>query len=311
MSRSCDILPDELRSLYPFQHHFLDLGAAKLHYVDEGRGPTIVLLHGNPTWSFYFRNLILKLRDEYRVIAPDHVGCGLSDKPRNYPYTLRTHIENLEKLLDRVDAGAVVLGVHDWGGPIGFGWAERHARRVRGLIVFNTAAFLGGRLPWRIRACGWPLFGELAVQGLNAFARAALRMATKQPWRMTLDVRRGYLWPYNTYAHRRAILRFVRDIPWHRGMASHSELETIERALPRWESLPTLILWGGGDFCFDDAYLDEWTRRFPKAAVHRFADAGHYVVEDAHERLVPLIQSFLRRVVSIPEFSALAPVPIA
>lgn len=251
------------------------------------------MLHGNPTWSFYFRDLINGLRDRFRVIAPDHMGCGLSSKPQVYPYTLTTHIQNLEKLLDRLDVDNVTLAVHDWGGPIGFGWAIRHPRKVRRFVIFNTAAFLGGRLPWRIRLCRWPMLGDLIVRGLNGFARAAIYMASAQTSRMTPDVRHGYLMPYDSPSHRIAIHRFIQDIPLRPTAASYAVLGQIQLALGQFHDRPITIIWGMKDFCFTERFLDEWVMRFPKADVHRLENAGHYVVEDAHEHIVPIMQEVL------------------
>lgn len=279
--------------MYPFESRYVDVAGGRMHYVDEGNGPPVVMLHGNPTWSFHYRELIKGLRDRYRVIAPDHIGCGLSDKPPEYPYTLSTHIDNLERLIDHLALSNVMLAVHDWGGPIGFGWAARHPQRVRGFILFNTAAFMSGRMPLRIRVCGLPLFGELAVLRLNAFARAAIRMACRKPERMTPEVRTGYLLPYDTPAHRVAILCFVRDIPYGPKVPSFRVLRQIEAALPQFRDRPMVIFWGMQDFCFTDRFLKDWTDRFPEAVVHRFEDAGHYVVEDAHERILPLLSDFL------------------
>lgn len=281
-----------LRKLYPFVSRFLEIDGRRLHYVDEGVGPPIVFLHGNPTWSFYYRELIRGLRDHHRVIVPDHMGCGLSDKPWDYPYTLSTHVANLERLMDALDLRDVTLSVHDWGGAIGMGWAVRHVERVRRLVVFNTAAFLGGRMPFRIRVCRWPILGEVAVLGMNAFVLAATRMACVRR-RMTPDVKRGYLRPYDSYAHRVAVLRFVRDIPTNSRVPSFGVLQEIEQRLPRLAHLPTIIFWGMKDFCFTPLYLNEWRRRFPKATVHTFDDAGHYVVEDATDRILPLLSTFL------------------
>jgi haloalkane dehalogenase len=263
-----------------------------MHYVDEGHGPAVVLLHGNPTWSFYYRHLILGLRDRYRVIAPDHLGCGLSDKPQKYPYTLATHVANLERLLDHLQLEHVTLGMHDWGGAIGMGWAVSHAERVRGLVVFNSAAFFGP-IPWRIRMCRGPLAGRVLVQGLNLFLRASFRMASVHRERWTPEVRRGYLLPYRRFADRVAIRRFVQDIPIHTRDPSYAELAKIESALPRLIDRPMAMFWGAKDFCFHDGFLKEWQRRFPRAEVHRFEDAGHYVVEDAHEGILPLLREFL------------------
>lgn len=288
------LIPAELRPLYPFRQHHFELGGPRMHYVDEGQGPVVLLLHGNPTWSFYYRNLILGLRDRYRVIVPDHVGCGLSDKPQRYPYTLATHVDNLERLVEHLGVTDVTLGVHDWGGAIGFAWAARHPRLVSRFVVFNTAAFFGP-VALRLRLSGWPIIGELAIRGLNGFARAALRMATAQPARFTPEVRRGYLFPYGNYHDRVAILRFVRDIPTSRRVPSHGIIEGLEGSLKQFAGRPMVIFWGTKDFCFHEGFMEGWTKRFPRAEVHRFEDAGHYVVEDAHERIVPPLLKFLDR----------------
>ncbi len=280
--------------LYPFESRFVDLCGARMHYVDEGEGEPVILVHGNPTWSFYFRELINGLRNEFRVIALDHVGCGLSDKPRNYPYTLATHIENLGKLMDHLGLTSVTLGGHDWGGAIAFGWAVRNPRRVRRLLVFNTAAFLGGPMPFRIRLCRWPVIGDLIVRGLNGFSRAALRMACRNRSRMTPDVMEGYLLPYDSWSNRVGVMRFIRDIPVSPRVPSHEVLQVIEAKLGTLIDKPMMILWGGRDFCFNDSFLAEWRRRFPAAEVHRFDDAGHYVVEDAYERILPLIRRVMK-----------------
>ena len=280
---------------YPFDSHFLDVGGARMHYIDEGNGSPIVFVHGNPTWSFYFRELVKGLRDRYRVIALDHIGCGLSDKPQRYPYTLATHIDNLGRLIEHLGLESFTLGGHDWGGAIGLGWSVRYPERIRRLIVFNTAAFLGGPMPFRIRVCRWSILGDLLVRGLNGFSRAAVYMACTDRSRMTRQVARGYLLPYDSWANRVGVMRFVRDIPVSPRVSSHAVLRTIEACLPKLADKPMIVFWGGRDFCFNDSFLGEWQRRFPHAEVHRFADAGHYVVEDAHERIVPLLRPFLEK----------------
>ena len=292
-------VPDSIRRLYPFESHYLDVGGPRMHYLDEGTGHPLLMLHGNPTWSFYYRDLIAGLRDQYRVIAPDHVGCGLSDKPRRYPYTLTTHVENVERLLDRLGLDDITLAVHDWGGAIGFGLAVRRPERVRRFIVFNTAAFFG-RVPLRIRVCRWPVLGPLAVRGLNAFARGAIRMACKNRPRMTPDVRAGYLLPYDSYATRVAILRFVQDIPVSRSHRSYALLQSIDDSLQRFGDRPMLICWGMRDFCFNESFLAGWIQRFPEAEVHRFPAAGHYVVQDAAPDILPILQDFLARTTPAP-----------
>jgi hypothetical protein len=171
------------RTLYPFADHWLELDHGnRLHYVDEGRGTAVVMLHGNPTWSFYYRGLICGLRNSCRTVVPDHLGCGLSDKPQDYAYCLENHIRNLERLLlDTLRLDHITLVVHDWGGAIGMGFATRHPEKIARVVVLNTAAFLLPDCPWRIRICRLPGFGTLALRGLNAFSRAALHMGVCQP----------------------------------------------------------------------------------------------------------------------------------
>jgi haloalkane dehalogenase len=281
---------ESIRHLYPFHTARLSVSGGAISYVDEGTGPPVVMVHGNPTWSIYFRHLIAALRGAHRVIVPDHIGCGLSDKPQAYPYRLSDHIENLTLLLRHLDLGPVDLVVHDWGGAIGMGWATRHPELVRRIVVLNTAAFLSPRLPLRIAVCRIPVFGDLALRGLNAFAGAATSMAVEQP--MGVELRRAYLLPYNSWANRIAQLRFVQDIPLRPEHPTWPVVDGIDRELAALRGKPMQILWGGKDWCFDDHFLAGWLRRFPDAQAFRFDHAGHYVLEDAHEEIVPRVVRF-------------------
>jgi haloalkane dehalogenase len=252
-----------------------------------------VLVHGNPTWSFYYRRLITALSPHHRVIVPDHLGCGLSSKPQEYPYRLQNHIDNLTLLLRRLDLGPVDLVVHDWGGAIGMGWATAHPELVRRIVVLNTAAFLSPQVPLRIAVCKIPGFGDLAIRGLNGFAGAAVFMAVEKP--LPPEVRAGYLLPYRSWADRIAHLRFVQDIPLHPGHPTWPVVDAIDRELTVLRKKPMLILWGGKDWCFTDHFLNGWLRRFPAAQAVRFDDAGHYVLEDAYEEIVPRVVRFFAR----------------
>jgi len=294
---------ESFRELYPFQSHYLTLDGLKYHYIDEG--PTesgkgqpadpLVMLHGNPTWSFYYRTLIAEFRKTHRVIAPDHMGCGLSDKPQAYPYTLARHIANLETLLDSLKLERITLFLHDWGGPIGMGYALRHPERVKRFVIFNTAAFPAARIPLRINICKLPLFGALAVRGFNAFAGLAPAMACAKQDRMTPAVRAGYLAPYDSYAHRIAVLKFVQDIPVSPAHPTYALVQQIGAGLSAFKDRPMLIIWGERDWCFTTAFLAEWQQRFPQAEVHRLSEAGHYVVEDAHEQIIPRVREFFAK----------------
>jgi len=284
-----------LRAEYPFEARYLDVGAGSLHYLDEGPrgsdGGALLMLHGNPTWSFYYRSLIQAFSPSHRCVVPDHLGCGLSDKPQDWRYDLAGHIANLERLVEALDLRRITLVLHDWGGPIGMGFARRHPERIARLVVMNTAAFPSARCPLRIRVCRTPGIGPFLVRRLNAFAGMAPRMAVAH--RLSDTARRGLGLPYDSFAHRVAIARFVRDIPLTPAHPSYAEIEAIGAALPRFAGLPTCIVWGERDFCFTPAFREEWQRRFPAAEVHPLARAGHWLLEDAPSEVAAILRAFL------------------
>lgn len=283
-----------------FEHPGRDLDRAgiRLHYIDEGVGEPVVMLHGNPTWSFYYRHLIEDLRGAYRVIAPDHVGCGLSDKPDDarYEYTLSRRVEDLEALLDHLglDRG-LTLVLHDWGGVIGMTFAARHPERIARLVVANTAAFhmpAGKSFPPALSLFRDSPLGAWLARGLNLFLRGTTRIGCKTR-RLSPDVRDAYAAPYDSWANRIAIHRFVQDIPLRPGDRSYPLISEVQDRLAGLRAVPMLIAWGMRDFVFDAPVLDEWTRRFPEAEVHRFPKAGHLLFEDEREAIADLIRSFL------------------
>jgi haloalkane dehalogenase len=278
---------------YPFAPHFLDLGGVKYHYVDEGSGPTVLFVHGNPTWSFAWRNLLKDLRRDHRVIAVDHVGCGKSDKPQGYEYVLENHVGNLTRLIDELDLRGVTLVGHDWGGCIGMGAAGRRPDRFRRFILMNTAAFRSKRIPLRIAACRIPVLGKIAVRGFNAFAGAALWMAVEHQDRFSRPVRAGFIAPYDSWANRIATHEFVKDSPLGPGHRSYATLVGIEEGLAQFRDRPMLFLWGEKDWCFTMQFLAEWQQRFPGARTITYPDAGHYVFEDAIDRMVGDVRGFL------------------
>ncbi|HEY1065297.1 MAG TPA: alpha/beta fold hydrolase, partial [Pirellulales bacterium] len=283
------------RDLYPFHSHYLALDGLRYHYLDEGRGQTLLCVHGNPTWSFYWRRLVSEFSNTHRVVAVDHIGCGLSGKPQKYNYSLAQHITNLVALIDRLDLRDVTLLAHDWGGAIGLGATVERPERFSRLVLFNTGAYRSQEIPLRIAACRWPVVGPLAVRGLNGFAGAAIHMATSKPERFTPAVTAGYLAPYDNWANRVAVQRFVEDIPLSPSHPTFARLHEIESALPSL-GLPTKLIWGMQDWCFTPRFLERFEREFfPHASSHRFHDCGHYVVEDAHERIVPLLRDFLNQ----------------
>jgi pimeloyl-ACP methyl ester carboxylesterase len=285
---------------YPFKPCHVEVrpGIA-LSYLDEGPpdGDVIVMLHGNPSWSYYWRHLVLGLQDRYRCIVPDHVGMGLSEKPSDarYRYTLQSRVDDLTLLLDTLGiTGPVTLVVHDWGGMIGFGWALSHMAQVQRLVILNTAAFplpAAKPMPWQLTLGRDSRLGALLIRGFNAFSGIASRVGVER--RMPRAVRRAYVAPYDSWANRIATLRFVQDIPLREGDAAWPLVAEAGRRLHEFAGRPAFIGWGLKDFVFDQRCLDVFTAALPDADVHAFADAGHYVLEDKHAVLVPAIRAFL------------------
>lgn len=286
--------------LYPFKSHYMMINGLRLHFLDEGLGEPVVMIHGNPTWSFYYRRLVSELSPRYRVIAPDHMGCGFSDKPDDtrYDYRLKSRVDDLESLINLLDIDQkITLVMHDWGGMIGTAYALRHCDRIGRMIIMNTAAFFPPgkkKIPLRLRMIRniKPL-AIPAVLGLNLFAVSALHMASYKG--LSKEVKAGLIAPYNSWKNRIATLKFVQDIPLSPHDVSYGMVKYVAENLNQLDKIPLMILWGKHDFVFDHRYLTEWERRFPDAEVHLFDDAGHYVLEDAPEKATRLIKNFLRR----------------
>lgn len=278
---------------YPFPDRFLHLDGNRYHYVDLGSGDPLLFVHGNPTWSFAWRKFLADLSPDYRTIAVDHIGCGLSDKPQSYPYRLESHIDNLSRLIEKLDLKNITLIAHDWGGAIGMGAAVRLPERFSRFVLCNTAAFRSERIPLRIAACRIPLFGPMALRGFNAFSRAALTMAVAKPERMTTAVRAGYLAPYDNWRNRQAVCRFVQDIPLDPSHPSYDTLKQIEDRLPLFANHPMLFLWGMQDWCFSPHFLKRFQQIYPNAETLELPDAGHYLFEDAPEQMLPRLRGFL------------------
>ena len=289
--------------LYPFAGSMREVNGFKMHVLDEGlsqtQDGTVLMLHGNPTWSFFFRNLILGLRGTHRVIAPDHIGCGLSDKPdeQRYPYTLERRVDDLEALIDQLDIrGRITLLMHDWGGMIGMAYAARHPEKINRLVLLNTAAFhlpKTKKLPRSLWLCRKTPLGELLIRDTGLFTSVLARWAVCRP--MEQRVREGYLWPYRRPDDRTGLFRFVQDIPLAPEDPGYLVVGEVQAKLPTFNRIPVLILWGEKDFVFDHHFLREWEKLLPSAEVHRFPNAGHYVLEDAGEEILPLLQTFLAR----------------
>ena len=289
-------LPQDLASLYPFKGHFFKTeNGHNLHYLDEGNctGVPTLFLHGNPTWSFFYRNLINQFQHLCRCIAPDHIGCGLSDKPseENFKYDLKSHSENINALLNHLKISKVNLVVHDWGGAIGLTAFRNKTHLINKLVILNTAAFQSQDVPKRILICRLPVIGSLLVRGLNLFAKGASMMASKNS--LSPEVKRGFLYPYDGWQNRIGVWKFVKDIPYEKTHPTRGILQETEESLKNYEGTPKIACWGMKDFCFHGGFLKIWTNIFPEMVVYKFSESGHYLLEDDLEGCRSKIEPFL------------------
>jgi pimeloyl-ACP methyl ester carboxylesterase len=284
--------------LYPFTPKIYLAADVRFSYLDEGAGEPVLMLHGNPTWSFYYRNLVLALRDKFRCIVPDHLGCGLSDKPpaNQYDYSLKSRIDDLEALLDNLEVKEnITLVLHDWGGMIGMGYAARHPHRIKRIIASNTAAFhlpKAKRFPWSLWLGRNTRLGAWLILKKNAFCRLAARWCVaRHP--LPDDVKQMYLMPYDSPEHRVAVLKFVQTIPLSPGDPGYDLVSDIESSLGKFHDRPVLLLWGLKDYVFDAHFLKEWQRRFPSAETHVWPVCSPYRLEDAADEAIVKVKEFL------------------
>ena len=284
----------EFQDEYPFESRWIEINGHVMHYVDEGTGPVLLMVHGNPTWSFAWRNLVKQLSGQYRVIAVDHLGCGFSQKPQQDVYPLAMHIERLQQLVQCLDLQQVTLFAHDWGGAIGMGTAGRMPDRFKAFVLMNTAAFRSQSIPFRISLCRIPLLGTLGMQGFNLFSVTALKMAVEQ--KLSTAAAKGFIAPYDSWSHRLAVKEFVHDIPLSPAHRSYATLVEVEEGLAQFVNSPMLLPWGMKDWCFSPEFFNEFCQRFPNAQQHPIADGGHYVFEDATDELVTESRKFLASV---------------
>lgn len=281
------------QSEFPFKSHWFRTSDGIQHYLDEGSGPPLLMVHGNPTWSFAWRKLVAALSHNFRVIAIDHLGCGFSEKPQQPAlYTLKAHIHRLAQLVQLLQLQNISLFAHDWGGAIGMGCAALHPDRFSRFILMNTGAFRSTAIPLRIAVCRTPILGQLGVQGLNLFSCAATVMAVAKP--LAPAAKAGYLAPYNSWQNRIAVRQFVEDIPLKPGHPTYDTLLSVEQGLALFQNHPVQLIWGMQDWCFTPhEFLAGFQARFPKAHTLQLPHASHYLFEDAPEELLQQSLQFL------------------
>ena len=278
------------REEYPFEQHWFEVPAGTLHYVDEGSGPPVVMVHGNPAWSFLYRKLIKNLRGKYRCIALDHLGFGLSDKPRGWSYLPEDHAANLTALIDGIGLKNVTLVVQDWGGPIGLSYAVAHPENVSRIILMNTWAWPVNRDPYYIAFSffvGGPI-GRMLIRRYNFFARTIMRQAFGDKNKLNAAVHGHYLHALAVPQDRTGCMvlpgQVTGSTPWLRRI--HDNIHALD-------GKPKLIVWGMKDIAFRKKELKRWERTFPDARTIRLSSVGHFVQEEAPDELGKAVFSFL------------------
>jgi haloalkane dehalogenase len=277
-------VPDDL---YPFPSRYADVAGARVHYVDEGSGPPLVLLHGNPTWSFLYRDIVANLRDRYRCIAVDYPGFGLSSPAPGYGFTPAEHAGVLEAFVDQLDLSGVTMMVQDWGGPIGFAVATRRPDRFTAFVIGNTWAWPKSDPGTQLfsRMLGGPI-GRRLILNRNVFIERILPGGVR---RRTLSdtVMNAYRGPFPTPGSRRPIAVMPQQI-----LASRPFLAEIEGRLGRLRDRPALITWPTKDVAFGERERRRWEQTFPDHRTVLLEGAGHYMQEDAAPEIVSAIRDW-------------------
>jgi len=277
--------------LFPVEHRFFDLDGARIHYVDEGSGETVLLLHGNPAWSFLYRKIIAALKSDFRCVALDFPGYGMSDAPPGYGFTPREHSAVLERFVDRLGLKDLTMMVQDWGGPIGLGLAGRRPELVRRLIIGNTFAWPleGDR---RFRVFSWVMGGPIGsalTWAFNLVPRFFLARGRAQ--RTAPEVLEMYLAPWRDPARRAPAVIAPRQL-----VRASVYLREVEANLSRLADLPTLIVWGTKDFAFRDAERERFERIFSRRRTVLLDNASHFIQEDEGDRIAALFRQFRKEV---------------
>lgn len=280
-------------NMYPFPSRYLDVGAGRMHYVDEGAGPVLLMVHGTPTWSFLYRHVIRELSSDHRVIAVDHLGFGLSDKPEHWSYRPEDHARKLAMLIDRLALRDITLVVHDFGGPIGLSYAIAHAHNVRAVVLFNTWLWsLRGTTAERMSKVMSGALGRFLYTRLNFSPRVLIRAAFGDKRKLRKDVHRQYIRAFSGPAERKGPWIFARELA-----GSNDWYENQWRRIDQIAGKPTLMLWGMKDPAFGADALDRWKTAIPDARIRQFPEAGHFVQEEAPEEATREIRAFLTELV--------------
>jgi pimeloyl-ACP methyl ester carboxylesterase len=298
-------IPEWLAPLYPWEPRSASVNGRRMSYLDEGpaEGRPVLLLHGNPTWSFLYRDFVpLLVEAGYRVIAPDCIGSGYSDKPRlDSAYSLAHHIADLVGLIDALDLRGFALVGQDWGGPQGVGAALRRRDRLAALTLMNTWLFTDVLGPFHASPLPWttwhaPLVGQVFLKRFKMLSRTGVSAVSQRGIR--LDEALGYQHVYDEPQSETATLTWPRTIPLHEGDRGWADMKMIQSRLPELAGLPVQLLWAPADPAFPIDYAHRLKELIPQAeGPTEFDRASHFLQEDRGPDLAREIIAFLDRTV--------------
>lgn len=271
------------KSEYPFTPKKFALPMGTMSYVDEGEGMPLVMIHGNPSWSFEFRALVKRFSKTHRCIVPDHIGFGLSDKPAEWDYLPQQHAENLEKLLDSLDLENITLLVGDWGGPIGLSYAIKHPERIKNIAITNTWMW-SAQADWYYQAFSGFVGGAIGrwlIRKYNFFTRTILESIYGDKSKLTPEIHQHFLMPLVKPEERKGNWVFPKQI-----IAASDWLGELWSQRDALDGKIKLFAWGMKDIAFREKELNHWMQNFPTVRVARYPDAGHFLAEEKADELI-------------------------
>ena len=275
---------------YPFKHHYFKVNDTTMHYVDEGEGEVLLFVHGTPSWSFEFRNVIKFLSKKYRCIAIDHIGFGLSEKPAKYDYTVQNHTASLLKLITHLQLNQFTMLVHDFGGIIGLAAAEQIPEKIKGLVILNTWCRSIQDEPEYKKMkmiLGSPLM-PLLYRYLNFSAKYILPAAFGERSRLTPEIHQHFLRPFSKASERNGTIAFAKSL-----LRDQDYYASVGEKLSILKDNPVLIIWGMKDEFITEKHLLWMQEQFPGSKVVRYDDAGHFVLEEKSVVAGPVIAEFM------------------
>ncbi|MEM8531962.1 MAG: alpha/beta fold hydrolase [Chloroflexota bacterium] len=283
------------RVAYPFESHYFEVDGARMHYVDEGQGAPVVMVHGTPTWSFLYRHMIKALSPHYRCIVPDHLGFGLSDKPEHIGYYPRDHARRLRALIEHLGLRDLTLVVHDFGGPIGLSYAIEQPDNVRAVVLFNTWlwSLQGELIPEAAGISSRGPIGTFLFEQLNYEVHVVFKSVWGDRSKLTRDLHQQYIRPFPQPRDRQSVRLLAREL-----RASSAWYDALWAQRERIKDIPTLLLWGGKDLLFKTKHLTRWQSLFTNAQTVTFPESGHFVQEEAPDKLNPIVAQFLEQQIS-------------